>query len=461
MSLNCSFNIKTEDITNIIGKDTFENLTQEECESTITQLMSSYGLTQEDLLDNKYKSDIIAAIKRGREEAIKATLANIETEMQHILKNAPRDSEGNLLAPNGKKSNLTERQYAQVRTKAFKDWFGDWENNPSEASKVVDENGEPLVVYHGTKDSFTTVDFSKSDAGQGFYAASGKDTAETYGLNNKYALFFNLKNPYIIEGFGQPWNKLLLNDEDYTEEELKQPYKLKRLSTRDIENFAKNKGYDGVIFKDIIDQGKYSGMIHSKEESHIQELLENSGEDYTYANSKVLDFLDTLRTDVFVVFDSPNQVKSATDNTGAFSTTNDDIYDTISKLISEKDASVNQTSPEVVTPTETKEVKVEEVTVADNNEPTVDLNTGLNIGKVRDRRKKKSGTKVNPKPTRLIPSRLTWGVWKGFTNEDNEPIDVEMTLKDLSKFYTEEQWNQLSDEEMEHELKCKGVFIVK
>ena len=127
MSLNCSFNIKTEDITNIIGKDTFKNLTQEECESTITQLMSSYGLTQEDLLDNKYKSDIIAAIKRGREEASKAALANIETEMQHILKNAPRDSEGNLLAPNGKKSNLTERQYAQVRTKAFKDWFGDWE----------------------------------------------------------------------------------------------------------------------------------------------------------------------------------------------------------------------------------------------------------------------------------------------------------------------------------------------
>lgn len=74
MSLNCSFNIKTEDVTNIIGKDTFKNLTQEECESTITQLMSSYGLTQEDLLDNKYKSDIIAAIKRNREEAGENTI---------------------------------------------------------------------------------------------------------------------------------------------------------------------------------------------------------------------------------------------------------------------------------------------------------------------------------------------------------------------------------------------------
>ena len=69
-------------------------------------------------------------------------------KMEEILKNAPRDSEGYLLAPNGKRSNLTERQYAQVRTKAFKKWFGDWENDPENASKVVDENGEPLVVYH-------------------------------------------------------------------------------------------------------------------------------------------------------------------------------------------------------------------------------------------------------------------------------------------------------------------------
>ena len=73
-----------------------------------------------------------------------------ESEYKYILSNAKRDSEGNLLAPNGKKSNLNERQYAQVRTKEFKDWFGDWENDPENASKVVDENGEPLVVYHGT-----------------------------------------------------------------------------------------------------------------------------------------------------------------------------------------------------------------------------------------------------------------------------------------------------------------------
>jgi hypothetical protein len=54
-----------------------------------------------------------------------------------------------LLAPNGKPSNLTPEQYKLVRTPAFKEWFGDWENSPQNASQVVDENGEPLVVYRG------------------------------------------------------------------------------------------------------------------------------------------------------------------------------------------------------------------------------------------------------------------------------------------------------------------------
>jgi len=74
-----------------------------------------------------------------------------------------------LLAPNGKKSNLTPEQYKLVRTPAFKTWFGDWEklesvkvNDPAmdeitlqnlskDVSKVVDENGEPLVLWHFAK----------------------------------------------------------------------------------------------------------------------------------------------------------------------------------------------------------------------------------------------------------------------------------------------------------------------
>jgi hypothetical protein len=56
-----------------------------------------------------------------------------------------------LLAPNGEPSNLNPEQYNLVRTPEFKAWFGDWENDPENASKVVDENGEPLVVFHGSR----------------------------------------------------------------------------------------------------------------------------------------------------------------------------------------------------------------------------------------------------------------------------------------------------------------------
>ena len=46
-------------------------------------------------------------------------------------------------APNGKDTNLTERQWLQVRTKAFKKWFGDWEN----AYKLeLIENLQPIDV---------------------------------------------------------------------------------------------------------------------------------------------------------------------------------------------------------------------------------------------------------------------------------------------------------------------------
>ncbi|MBU3577606.1 PLxRFG domain-containing protein [Polynucleobacter sp. UK-Kesae-W10] len=70
-----------------------------------------------------------------------------------------KDTKDWLKAPNGKNSHLNERQWVQVRTPLFKEWFGDWEKahadggvwaTTEDVSKAVDENGEPLVVYHGT-----------------------------------------------------------------------------------------------------------------------------------------------------------------------------------------------------------------------------------------------------------------------------------------------------------------------
>ena len=90
-------------------------------------------------------------------------------------------------APNGEPSVLFEtllehnnqnrvnalQAKAKVYTNSFKAWFGDWVNpNAKDVSKVVDKNGEPLVVYHYSgqqieefKESFPENYFAKHKGG--------------------------------------------------------------------------------------------------------------------------------------------------------------------------------------------------------------------------------------------------------------------------------------------------------
>lgn len=195
-------------------------------------------------------------------------------EMLDILKNS-RDEQGNLLAPNKKPSNLTERQYIHVRTKAFKEWFGDWENNPEEASKVVDENGEPLVVYHGTNSQWTTYNpnlfGSATDEGyygKGLYLSSVKGKAMQYG--NIMELFVNMRNPFIVG---------IDNTLDMDE------------STRrgEIANMFNRENAPDEL-------KQYDGVLYSGTEGKFEEI----------------------------VVPTANQVKSATNNVGTYSRTNDD-----------------------------------------------------------------------------------------------------------------------------------------
>ena len=64
---------------------------------------------------------------------------------------------------------------AQTDTPAFKKWFGD--------SKVVDADGKPLVVYHGTSSEFYSFNPKKQidgRFGKGFYFSANEDTAKAY-----------------------------------------------------------------------------------------------------------------------------------------------------------------------------------------------------------------------------------------------------------------------------------------
>lgn len=235
-------------------------------------------------------------------------------------------------APNGKPTNLEERQWLQVRTRSFINWFGDWINNPSEASKVRDKNGEPLVVYHSGSYNITTFDTVNRETisrdmewihnkgledyiEQGYeisntqkeqykqgkeivisrpnavYFASNKEVSESYITRESYEkglfkagevhpVFLNIRDDNTIQGNGAFWNNIKYNGFSY--------------STRDLEQMFRNKK-DGVIVKDIYDFGS---PVMYKHNSNL--------------------------SDVFIVYNA-NQIKSAVSNIGTFSTENDDI----------------------------------------------------------------------------------------------------------------------------------------
>ena len=196
-------------------------------------------------------------------------------EEENIIKKAKSDG-SYMKAPNGNPTNLNEKQWVQVRTKAFKEWFGDWENNPEDASKVIDENGEPRVVYHGTYSDFNA--FDESHLG---------DVTDLNATNEDWA-----KTSHI--GFWFNDNKIGF----YTK------YKPVYLNVRNPLEFAS--------MESLVDEMSYY----------------DSGEDFKRSNSDGYDSVIVLEDEEmggrsYVVFND-NQIKSATENNEDFSFHNDE-----------------------------------------------------------------------------------------------------------------------------------------
>ena len=191
---NSESNVEQED--NSLQKDNDNdiqenNKTDEEKIEVQDEETEETDESSDDFID--FSDDLIDEFESSiTEQPVSQTETAYTKEEQDILSRAPRNAKGQLLAPNGNVSNLTEKQYAQVRTKAFKDWFGDWENDPKNASKVVDENGEPLVVYHRRKSEL--YDFSKRTDNiiPGIYFS--KKPLTHFGSYQIQA-FLNIKNP--------------------------------------------------------------------------------------------------------------------------------------------------------------------------------------------------------------------------------------------------------------------------
>lgn len=151
-----------------------------------------------------------------------------------------------------------------------------------DSSKVVDENGEPMVVYHASfkksGQAFTTFDRDKSI--EGFYFTNDRSFVERWIGDTYvgYSCFMNLRNPFLGDAKGNGWAQL-----DAVPE-------LNAETTAEVAFNAEEAGYDGVILRNVNEGGRFGKEV----------------------------------IDDYIAF-SPNQIKSATVNTGSFDPTDPDI----------------------------------------------------------------------------------------------------------------------------------------
>lgn len=157
-----------------------------------------------------------------------------------------------------------------METAEFRRWFG--------ASKVVDAQGRPLVVYHGTGADVgavfrpRTFFTPRADVADVYAFAPTRQTEE--GAPNVMPVFLSMINPYV-------------HDDAATGENLSHAVLGRRGNYAQVQEALMASGHDGVLLKNYFDLGG------------IQ--------------------------DQFMMF-HPAQVKSAIGNCGAFDSGNPSIY---------------------------------------------------------------------------------------------------------------------------------------
>ena len=147
--------------------------------------------------------------------------------------------------PEGDESSapMFSRGETATSTPAFKKWFGD--------SKVVDAEGKPLVVYHGTRSEdvnqfrdFAAEDFNEQPS---FFFTDSADVASTYAeaaltdsdSPNVIPAYLAIDNPLVVDAKGASYRNIDFNGGSYT--------------TDYIAEKAAQSGHDGAIIRNVRD----------------------------------------------------------------------------------------------------------------------------------------------------------------------------------------------------------------
>lgn len=181
--------------------------------------------------------------------------------------------------------------------------------SPNPASKVVNPDGTPRVMYHGTTSSFTAFDKKKAKSsgfyGRGFYFTESESHAGQYG--NAMAVYLDIKNPLepgknkVSKEQLRKFLKAVAENEDYD---------IWNYGTEDISEIVESI-YKNDAFAVIQD-------VNATTIGNFAEALE-------LFNSVNGTNFDGIITPTETVVYEPTQIKSATDNIGTFDKSNPDI----------------------------------------------------------------------------------------------------------------------------------------
>lgn len=191
-----------------------------------------------------------------------------------------------------------------ITSKQFVEWFGDWENSPETASKIINKDGTPKIMYHGSK-----FDIKKAKSsgllGKGFYFTDSESHAGQYG--QRYAVYLNVRNPLKSGGTKITENQIRKFLTSVAENE---DYSIENYGTYDIDKILKK-----ITSRDAFE------VIRDVNITAIGDFAEA----VKVFNDACGTSFDGIVTPTETVVFEPNQIKSATDNIGAFDGNNPDI----------------------------------------------------------------------------------------------------------------------------------------
>lgn len=185
---------------------------------------------------------------KGKNATIAQVMENAKAEAQPIYKEL--ENIGDLAAYETK----------DIPEQNFKRWF--------EGSQVVDENGQPLKLYHGTDADLDVFSFGKlgknTGVGTAFNFTDSPETAKSYG-NKVLKTYLNMQNPITVD-FGDRsathFLGKLRNPQEITDEvkniisDMKNHYDIDENIIEELKNLGFREysdNLDGIIFKNVLD----------------------------------------------------------------------------------------------------------------------------------------------------------------------------------------------------------------